>query len=69
MVKEVYPGISLRYYSEGGRLRYDYLVALGADPSQIRFRIWGADRGEARGEKLVFTTRFGPVEVCELKAY
>ncbi|MCX8113280.1 MAG: SBBP repeat-containing protein [Bacteroidia bacterium] len=68
-VKEVYPGISLRYYLEGGRLRYDYLVAPGADPSQIRFRIRGADEVEVRGQKLVFTTRFGSVELCELRAY
>ncbi|MEN3040157.1 MAG: SBBP repeat-containing protein [Bacteroidia bacterium] len=69
LVREVYPGISLRYYLQGGWPRYDYLVAPGADPSQIRFRIRGADRVEVKGQRLVFSTRFGPVELCELKAY
>ncbi|MEN2992908.1 MAG: SBBP repeat-containing protein, partial [Bacteroidia bacterium] len=68
-VKEVYPGIALRYYLAEGRLRYDYLVAPGADPSQIRFRLRGADKVEVQGQKLVFATRFGAVELCELRAY
>ncbi|MDW8134296.1 MAG: SBBP repeat-containing protein [Bacteroidia bacterium] len=69
LVKEAYPGIALRYYVDKGRLRYDYLVSPGADPHNIRFRIRGADRVEIRGQKLVFLTRFGEAELCELRAY
>lgn len=68
-MKEVCPGISLQYYLEGGRLRCDYLVAPGAGLSRICFRPWGVDKVEVRGKKLVFTTRFGAVKLCELRAY
>lgn len=33
--KEMYPGIDLRYYSEGNALKYDFIVHPGADPSRI----------------------------------
>jgi hypothetical protein len=34
--EEVYPGIDLRYYGNGGQLEYDFIVSPGADPSRIR---------------------------------
>ena len=40
--RSIYPGIDLIYYGNEGRLEYDFLVAAGADPSQIRFRLDGA---------------------------
>jgi hypothetical protein len=49
----VYPGVDLVYYgdqgfhgrhsSRQGQLEYDFLVAPGADPRHIRFRLTGAD--------------------------
>lgn len=40
----IYPGIDLIYYGNHGQLESDYLLAPGADPSQIALRIEGADR-------------------------
>ncbi len=41
----VYPGVDLVYYgSESGRLEYDFVVAPGADPKQIRLAFQGADK-------------------------
>jgi len=34
--KDLYPGIDARYYSDGGRLKYDLIVHPGADLSQVR---------------------------------
>jgi hypothetical protein len=34
--QEVYPGIDVAYYGNQGRLEYDFIVAPGADPNQIR---------------------------------
>ena len=66
--QSVYPGIDLIYYGNEGQLEYDFIVAAGADPSRIRFRLDGAknlrlasngdlvlalDRGEARHHKPV----------------
>ena len=40
----LYPGIDAVYYANGRQLEYDLLVAPGADPARIRFRIRGAKR-------------------------
>jgi hypothetical protein len=39
----VYPEIDLVYYSRGGQLEYDFVVAPGADPGRIAYRFEGAD--------------------------
>jgi len=39
----VYPGIDIVYYGKGQALEYDFELAPGADPSQIRMRFEGAD--------------------------
>jgi hypothetical protein len=40
----VYPGIDLIYYGNQHQLEYDYVVAPGADPSQIRIRFRGTEK-------------------------
>ena len=48
----VYPGVDLVYYGNQRRLEYDFIVAPGADPGQIRIKFDGAtdvrlgDRGD-----------------------
>lgn len=40
--KNVYPGIDWTFYEKDGLLEYDFVVAPGSDPSQIRMRMKGA---------------------------
>lgn len=40
--ENVYPGVDLVYYGNQRQLEYDFIVAPGADPDQIRFRMGGA---------------------------
>jgi len=40
--ENVYPGVDLVYYGNQRQLEYDFVVAAGADPDQIRFRMDGA---------------------------
>lgn len=40
----VYPGVDLVYYGSGGQVEYDFVVAPGADPAQVRLAPEGADR-------------------------
>jgi hypothetical protein len=69
-VKGVYAGIDMRYYLEGGRLRYDWVVEPGGDPSQIVFGLEGSEKTYIDSEgRLVFTTRFGEVKLAELRVY
>jgi Bacterial Ig-like domain (group 3)/Beta-propeller repeat/Putative Ig domain len=39
---QIYPGIDLVYYGNQRQLEYDFVVASGADPAQIRLSIRGA---------------------------
>jgi hypothetical protein len=69
-VRGVYAGIDMRYYLEAGRLRYDWVVQPGGDPSQIVFGLEGSERTYIDSEgRLVFTTRFGEVKLAELRVY
>jgi hypothetical protein len=69
-VKGVYAGIDMRYYLEGGRLRYDWVVQPGGDPTQIVFGLEGSEKTYIDSEgRLVFTTRFGEVKLAELRVY
>jgi hypothetical protein len=69
-VKGVYAGIDMRYYLEGGRLRYDWVVHPGGEPSQIVFGLEGSEKTYIDSEgRLVFTTRFGEVKLAELRVY
>lgn len=40
----VYPGIDLVYYGNQGQLEFDMVVAPGADPHQLRFKLSGAKK-------------------------
>jgi Bacterial Ig-like domain (group 3)/Beta-propeller repeat len=62
--QSVYPGINLVYYGNQQQLEYDYQLAPGADPSQIRFAVQGAESLalDAQGN-LVLNTGIG--DVCE----
>jgi hypothetical protein len=53
---EVYDGIDMVFYSRGGELEYDFEVAPGADPKQIRMTFDGAEHirvDEATGDLLM----------------
>ena len=62
--KEAYPGIDLAYYGNQGKLEYDFIVAPGADPSQIKLAFEGAsDIKVAESGDLLLTTALGDVRV------
>ncbi|GAB4490534.1 MAG: hypothetical protein OHK0045_15230 [Raineya sp.] len=50
-------------------MRYDFVVRPGADPSQIRFKLEGQNASYVKKGNLCFTTRFGEVQMAELKTY
>ncbi len=71
VLRELYPGIDVRYSLEGGRLRFDFLVHPHADVTQIRFTLTGAahERLEAEGHRLTFSTSLGDVALAELASW
>ena len=53
----IYPGVDLVYYSTQGRqLEYDFVVAAGRDPHQIKLSFDGADQVQLAEEDLVIKT-------------
>lgn len=55
--RNIYPGVDLVFYGKGGALEYDFVVAPGADPGNIRLQFTGAQRMEldAAGSVLLET--------------
>jgi hypothetical protein len=54
----IYQGIDVSYYANSaGRLEYDYTIAPGANPAQLRFRVQGADSVslDSQGNLLLHT--------------
>ncbi|MFC1476227.1 SBBP repeat-containing protein, partial [Candidatus Zixiibacteriota bacterium] len=61
-LKEVYSGIDLRYYGNGRRLEYDFVVSPGADPSRIEIQYEGAlSLSVNPNGELVVATEWGEV--------
>ena len=62
--QQAYPGIDLAYYGNQGRLEYDFIVAPGADPNQIKLAFEGpSDIQVAESGDLILTTALGEVRM------
>jgi hypothetical protein len=68
--ENVYPGISLVYYGNQRQLEYDFVVAPGADPGQIRLTVSGVQKltVDAQGN-LVMRSAAGEVQLLAPKVY
>jgi len=66
-LKEVYPNVDVRYYSNNGSVKYDLIVKPGADVSRIALKYDGADKLEIKNKELVIGTSVG--ELKELNPY
>ncbi len=59
---EVYPGVDLVYYGNRRELEYDFVVAPGADASQVRMSVEGAQSARVEGNgDLTLETPAAPV--------
>ena len=65
--KNMYPNIDVRYYSEGGKLKYDIVAYPGADISRILLRYEGAEKLSVKNGQLIIQTSVG--ETKELSPY
>src|SRR5271166_1574647 len=56
--QNVYPGVDLVYYgNQGGQLEYDFVVAPGADPSQVLLSLDGTEQVGTR-QKAIGSEQF-----------
>lgn len=61
-MKEIYPGVDLRYYTESGYLKYDIIAKPGADINKIALRYAGADGIEVKNKELRIKTSVGTIK-------
>jgi len=60
--KNIYNGIDLKWYQKNGQLKYDYLVAAGANYKQISLEFAGAQKiALNKNGELVITTPLGRI--------
>ncbi len=61
-IKNIYPNIDLRYYSDGGTLKYDIIVNPGGDVSDIQLKYTGVDGLRTKGKELLIATSLGDLQ-------
>jgi hypothetical protein len=62
-IKNIYNNIDLKYYSESGNLKYDYIVKPGADYRSIKFEIKGAENiSITKRGSVIIKTPYGAIE-------
>jgi gliding motility-associated-like protein len=66
-IKDVYPNVDVRYYSNAGAVQYDLIVKPGADISRIALKYDGADKLQIKNKELVIGTSVGNLK--ELSPY
>src|SRR5579864_7846171 len=66
---QVYPGIDLVYYGNQGQLEYDFEVAPGADPRNIRLHLGGSHRLRLESGDLVLETGEGSARLHAPRIY
>ncbi len=64
---DIYPSIDLRYYTDQGRLKFDFIVRPGGDPSMIAMRYEGVSKLGISSSQLQISTTAGTVR--ELSPY
>ncbi|MCJ7515588.1 MAG: SBBP repeat-containing protein, partial [Dehalococcoidia bacterium] len=67
--QSIYPGIDLRLYGNAGLLQYDFIVAPGANVSDIALAYSGIDRLTLQGGQLVAGTPLEEIKQSHLYIY
>lgn len=66
-IKDIYPNIDVRYYSNNGTMKYDLIVNPGGNVADIALKYEGPDRLEMKNRELVIHTSVGDLK--ELSPY
>lgn len=69
IVQNIYPGIDWIIYSKEGKLKYDFIVQPGSDPSQIQMEINHAEGLELNMGDFIIHTRLGAITDAKLFCY
>ena len=67
--KNIYPNIDVRYYTDGGTLKYNLIVHPGADPARIAMKYTGASKLTVKDNQLITHTTVGDVKELSPLSY
>jgi len=60
--RNIYPNIDVRFYSENGTLKYDFIVHPGGNLGQVALQYEGADKLLIKNNQLIIKTSVGDVK-------
>jgi gliding motility-associated-like protein len=60
--QNVYPNIDVRFYSDAGKMKYDFIVHPGGNVNAIAMQYEGVDKIEVKNKELLISTSAGPVK-------
>lgn len=61
-MKDVYPNVDVRYYTDNGFLKYDIVIKPGGDVSKIALRYNGVENLQVKNKDLLIKTSFGALK-------
>ncbi|HEU4472119.1 MAG TPA: PKD domain-containing protein [Flavisolibacter sp.] len=61
-IKDIYPNIDLRYYTDKGTLKYDLVVHPGGSVADIALKYTGVDELKVKNKELVIGTSLGELK-------
>ena len=67
--QNLYPGIDMQTYSDGGFFKYEFIVNPGTDPNQISLTYKGVDQIDVINGDLVLYTSVGEIKEYEPYVY
>ena len=67
--EEVWPGISIKYYTNEGFFKYDIILQKGANPEHIKLQYNGQDKLKLKNNILTVSTSVGEIEELAPFAY
>ena len=69
LYRNLYDGVDVHYYTDGGFVKYDVIVHPGADPGKIILKYEGQDRLTVKKNRLYVQTSVGTVQELEPHSY
>lgn len=60
--QNIYPNVDIRYYTDGGKLKYDIIVHPGGDIDKIALQYTGINKLEVKNKELIIATSVGTVK-------
>ncbi|MBM3443661.1 MAG: T9SS type B sorting domain-containing protein [Bacteroidetes bacterium] len=67
--RSLYPGVDIRYYSNGDNIKYDLILQPGSDPGRIQLQYDGVSKISVKDKQLLVVTSVGESKELEPIAY